>query len=130
MSNREEVLAAAQELIEGHNNADVDVLSKFWHPDCTFFTDKGYLEVNRVQNKEHQQAQYDTGFSFDFYWEDLRAQAYGDAAVTMGYLCGFSQPPGGERKESRTRYSIFWIKQEGQWKRVYAHLSVQKPDEE
>ena len=130
MSNREEVLAAAQELIEAHNNADVNALSKFWHPDCTFFTDRGYLEVHRVQNKEHQHAQYDAGLSVDFHWEDLRVQAYDDAAVTMGYLCGFSQSPGGEKKESRTRYSIFWIKEDGQWKRACAHLSAQKLDDE
>ncbi len=126
MSEREEVLAAAQEVIDGHNTANLDVLSKFWHPDITFFTESGIMNVHHVQNKEHQQALYDAGLFFDLHWEDLRVQAYGDAAVTMGYLCGFSQQPGGQRQESRTRYSIFWIKEEGQWKRVHCHLSSQQ----
>ena len=128
MSDREDVLAAAEELIQAHNRADVAALEKFWHPDCVFFTDKGFLEVHRVQNRPHQQAQYDAGLWTDFHWEDLRVQAYGAAAVTMGYLCGFSQAPGGPKKESRTRYSIFWIKEDGQWRRVSAHLSGQKLD--
>ena len=129
MSTRDELLAAAQELIDGHNNSDVETLSKFWHPDCTFFTEKGILEVHRVQTREHQQGLYDAGLSFELYWEDLRVQAYENAGVTTGYMCGFSQgAKDAPRKECRIRYSILWIKEDDQWRRVHAHLSPERID--
>lgn len=127
MSTEDEVLIAAQELIDGHNNADVDTLAKFWHPDCTFFTEKGILEVHRAQTREQQQALYDAGMSFQLHWEDLRVQTYENAAVTTGYMCGFSQGSReAPRKECRIRYSILWIRVDGQWKRVHAHLSPER----
>ena len=130
MSERQEVMAAAQELIEAHNDADVDTLSKFWHPDCVFLTNKGFKEIHRVQSREHQQAQYDAGLSTDYHWEDLRVQTYGNAAVTGGFLCGFTQSAGAKRKACRIAYSIVWIKDSGQWRRVYGHLAPQDvPDQ-
>jgi|GEM_PF-454280 len=121
----QEVIAAAEGLLGAYGRGDADTIVQYLSPENTDFDSDGEL-LGKFTDERSLRMAFAAGYRIDFDVQRLRAEVYGEAAVTIGYILGSITEPGGAKREVRWRSSMFWAKQEGRWYVIHSHESPLK----
>ncbi|HJP31837.1 MAG TPA: nuclear transport factor 2 family protein [Candidatus Latescibacteria bacterium] len=122
----DDVVTAAQDLLDTYNAGDTKKMSSFYVDGATGFSGNG-REISPFDAGKLAEA-IEAGRSYDLAWQDLTARVHGSSAVTSGLLFGTIHLADGRDIFTPWRNSISWVKEGGKWKVTQAHTSDLKPD--
>jgi CubicO group peptidase (beta-lactamase class C family) len=121
----QEVMAAAEDMLGAYSRGDADTVMQYLSLGNTNFDSDGNL-LGKFTDERSLRMAFAAGYRIDFDVRRLRAQVYGEAAITIGYILGEIMEPGGAKREVRWRSSMFWAKREGKWYVIHSHESQLK----
>jgi CubicO group peptidase (beta-lactamase class C family) len=118
-----EVKSAVMEIVKGYNTGNVDQIERRLSAQQNRYPGEGGLLTSFVNGTDLRQA-FQAGFKVNTEVQNLEIATYGSTAISTFIMSGTVTPPNGPpRPDGPWRTSMFWNKQDGDWKLVHSHQS-------